>query len=424
MEVMEIFKKICDIPHCSKKTGKLQSYMEEFCKKTGCFVANDDAGNIHCIKGNPKLCLQAHYDMVCIGNAPKIDIYEEKGFLKAKESSLGADNGIGVALMLYLSQIKDDIELLFTNDEEIGMLGAKGLNLKIKSKKILNLDTEEEGKVYIGCAGGVDVDIQKRYQKISLKDDEDIYVLSIKDLPGGHSGIDIDKNIPNAIKELGCYLSEFYPKIVSFEGGEAINSIPKNAKAVVSVKKDFVFPSNTMVHIEKLQKNDELCFENSKEIIDMICGFSSGVREYDTKLCIPSISVNLSKIQTLNDTIILELFPRANSNTLLKRVKIEIRSYFENLKYNVEFNHEYGAWKPKTDEFSKEVLECCRKEFKNARFSAIHAGLECGILLDKLGDNVSIVSIGPNIFRPHSIYEECEIESVKRFSSIVEKIAR
>ncbi len=424
MKVIEIFKKICSFAHCSGKTDELKDYIKDFCENEGFFVEVDTVGNILCTKGNPILCLQAHYDMVCIGKAPKVEVYEKNGFLKAKDSSLGADNGMGVALMLYLSQIKNNIELLFTNDEEIGMIGANGLNLKIKSKKILNLDTEEEGKVYIGCAGGIDIDAEKEYKRVPLQKDDEVYALSIKDLQGGHSGVDIDKNIPNAIKELGYYLAEFYPKIISINGGETRNSIPKNVEALIVVGKDFKFMPNKMVNIKKIQTNEKLYFKNSKEIIDMICGFSNGVRRFDKKLGIPSISVNLSKIQTLNDKIILQLFPRANENEFLKKIKIEIKAYFENLAYKVYFSHEYNAWKPEVNKFSKEVLEFCKNEFKNASFSAIHAGLECGILLDKLGDDVFIASIGPNIFYPHSVQEKCDIESVKRFSSIVEKIAR
>ena len=171
MNTLDIFKKICTIPHCSHNTSKMRDFIEEFCLKEGCFVEIDTAGNILARKGYPKVCLQAHYDMVCIGKAPDIEVYEEDGFLKAKESSLGADNGIGVAIMLLTASKFDDIELLFTNDEEIGMLGARDIKLTLKSNKILNLDTEEEAKVYIGCAGGVDINISKEFEKSRLKDD-------------------------------------------------------------------------------------------------------------------------------------------------------------------------------------------------------------------------------------------------------------
>ncbi len=424
MEVIEIFKKICSIPHCSKKSDKLKNFIEEFCEKNGCEVKSDKAGNIHCKKGEPAICLQAHYDMVCVGRAPDIEIVQKDGFLQAYESSLGADNGMGVAMMLLVAKRFDDVELLFTADEEVGMIGASNLELQVVSNRILNLDTEEEGKVYIGCAGGVDVEVKKRYDKSKLTD-ESIYKLKIDGLPGGHSGVDIDKNIQNAIKEMGYYLVEFYPKIISIDGGEALNSIPKSIEVIIAMNKDKTPPKSDMVKVEKLEKyEDRSFFIRSNEIVDMICGFGNGVREYDKKMCLPSVSVNLAKIQTIDDTISLQIFPRANDDVSLEKIKKEIRSYFQNMGYSVEFSSQYGAWKPEINEFSKEIYALYNEVFNEVSYSAIHAGLECGILLQRLGKDKMIVSIGPNILYPHSVNEKCEIESVKRIYNIVEKLMR
>ncbi|NPA74031.1 MAG: aminoacyl-histidine dipeptidase [Epsilonproteobacteria bacterium] len=424
MEVIEIFKKICTIEHCSKKAAKLKEFIENFAKECGCEVQCDKAGNILCKKGKPKVCLQAHYDMVCVGKAPNIEVIEEDGYLKAKESSLGADNGIGVAMMLLAAKKFDDVELLFSADEEIGMIGAKGLELEVESKKILNLDTEEEGKVYIGCAGGVDIKTKKNYQRVDLED-EDVYRVSIEDLPGGHSGVDIDKNIPNAIKELGYYLFDIKPKIISINGGEALNAIPKSAKAVIAVKKGVVLPKSDTVKAEKIKlSRDRRYFANSNEIIDMVCAFANGVRGYDKELCLPSVSVNLGKIQTIDDTISIQIFPRANDDILLEKIIKEEISYFESFGYRVETSCRYGAWKPEINEFSKEIYAIYSQEFKEVSYSAIHAGLECGVLLEKLGKDRMIASIGPNISYPHSVNEKCEIDSIKRVYKIVEKLMR
>ncbi len=421
MNSLEIFKKICTIPHCSHNTSKLRDFIEEFCLKEGCFVEIDVAGNILARKGYPKICLQAHYDMVCMGRAPDIEVYEEDGYLKARDSSLGADNGIGVAIMLLMASKFDDIELLFTNNEEIGMLGARDIKFPIESNKIVNLDTEEEAKVYIGCAGGVDINVSKKFKKLSLEN-EDIYEVSISNLPGGHSGVDIDKEIPNAIKELGYYLRKFYPKIINIKGGEALNSIPKNAKAIIAVDKADTLPTQEGIIIKKVNSKEGEYIKESKMLIDMICGFANGVRGYDKKLLIPTKSVNLSKIQTINDNIVLELFPRANDDLSLERIKKEIFSYFSNLNFKVQFSSQYSAWKPEINEFAKEVYKVCEDEFGKVAFAGIHAGLECGVLLEKLGNSKLIVSIGPNIYAPHSVYEKCEINSVLRLEKIVEKI--
>ena len=423
MNTLEIFKKICTIPHCSHNTSKLRDFIEEFCLKEGCFVEIDTAGNILARKGYPKICLQAHYDMVCMGRAPDIEVYEEDGYLKAKDSSLGADNGVGVAIMLLMASKYDDIGLLFTNNEEVGMLGARDIKLSIKSNKILNLDTEEEAKVFIGCAGGVDIDARKELKRVKLKDEE-VYKISISNLPGGHSGVDIDKAIPNAIKELGFYLGKFYPRIIAINGGEARNSIPKNAEAFIAMDKDDIPLLQDGIAIEKVNLKSEGYFEDYKMITDMICGFANGVRGYDKKLSIPTKSVNLSKIQTINDTIILNIFPRANDDALLEKIKKEISSYFANLNFETEFSNRYSGWKPEINEFTKEVYQACKEVFDEVSYEAIHAGLECGVLLEKLGKNRLLASIGPNIYTPHSVHEKCEINSVLNIEKVVEKLIR
>jgi len=423
MNTLDIFKKICKIPHCSHNTYKLRDFIEEFCIKEGCLVEIDTAGNILARKGYPQVCLQSHYDMVCMGKAPDIEVYEEEGYLKAKDSSLGADNGIGIAIMLLMATKCDDIELLFTNDEEVGMIGARGIELQVKSNKILNLDTEEEAKVFIGCAGGVDMDAKKTFQRKKLNDAH-IYGVSVSNLPGGHSGVDIDKQIPNAIKKLGFYLGKFYPDIISISGGEAINSIPKNAQSFIALDREITPPFEEGVKVEKVVLEDGEYFKDSKMIIDMICGFANGVRDYDKKLCIPTKSVNLSKIQTINDTIVLNIFPRANDDILLNEIKKELSSFFANLDFDIEFSNQYNGWKPEINDFTKEVYEACKEEFGEVSYAAIHAGLECGVLLEKLGKDKLIASIGPNIYSPHSVNEKCEIDSIFKIEKIVKKVLK
>ncbi len=424
MDAIEIFKEICKIPHCSHNTFALRDFIESFCLDSGCFVEIDTAGNILARKGKPTVCLQSHYDMVCIGDAPPVEVLEEGGYLKAKNSSLGADNGIGVAIMLGFAKKAADIELLFTNDEEVGLIGANNLSLKIRSKKILNLDTEEFGKVYIGCAGGVDLKATGSFNRIDLRD-EDIYTLTLEGLPGGHSGVDIDKNIPNAIKKMALFLKKFYPKIISIQGGEALNSIPKSIEVTVAVKKGASLPKDSLIKVEKAEQFSKIgYFEESRRLIDTLVAFCNGVRGYESRFSIPSKSVNLSKIQTINDTIVLDIFPRANSNEELEELKDELESFFGLCGFKVEFSHQYPGWKPVVNEFSKEVLEVCREFDEGASFVAIHAGLECGVLLERLGDEKLIASIGPNIYNPHSASEKCEIDSVIKIEKIVQKLVR
>ena len=236
---LDIFYKICEIPHPSSHTKDLQKFIVDFLKQCDCKVESDSAGNIHALKGAPKLVFQAHYDMVLVGQ--KVAPFVENGFLKSRDSSLGADNGIAVALLLDFAKKCKNFEILLTNDEEIGMLGAKNLKLKTQSKTMINLDSECLNEICVGCAGGFDADISLADFSENLGAEclqsAEIYELSAQHFKGGHSGIDIDKNIKNAIVELLWTLQSLRQKcefrILEINGGENRNSIPINAKAII-----------------------------------------------------------------------------------------------------------------------------------------------------------------------------------------------
>ncbi|WP_457560471.1 M20/M25/M40 family metallo-hydrolase [Caminibacter sp.] len=375
-KVLNIFKKITKIPHCSGNTEELKNFIIDWCKNFGYEVQVDEAGNILATCENPKLSLQSHYDMVCVGNAPEIEIIQKDGWLIAESSSLGADNGIGVAIMLYFASLKKPIEFLFTNDEEIGLIGAFNLELKIKSKYLLNLDSEDEN-IYIGSAGGVDVKI--RYPESTKTVYGTKGELKVENLPGGHSGVDIDKNIPNAIVEL----LKRVKNTAYLKGGERSNSIPVNAKSVE------IFEGS-----EEFEVYDDKYLHFLKEL-------PHGVLEFDFKYTVPSKSVNFALI----DGFEAVLSCRANSNEKLEEIKNYILSKTKGAK--VEFEGEYPAWAPEENTLVKKLQKITGKELK-----VIHAGLECGILKNKL--NVEVASFGPIIENPHSIRERVNIESVKR----------
>ena len=386
-EILQIFKQITKIPHCSGNTHKLKNFIIEWIKSSGFKYKTDKAGNILAFKNHPVLALQSHYDMVCVGDAPKIEIIKENGWIRAKNSSLGADNGIGVAIMLYLMKKYDNLEFLFTNDEEIGLVGAFNLDLEIKSKYLLNLDSEDEN-IYIGCAGGVDVKViyPIEYEKCSGYCGE----VSVNNLPGGHSGVDIDKNIPNAIVELIKRIKN----ICEISGGDRKNSIPTNAKANVC------FLSKTGKEI-KIIKNDYLEFLKK---------LPHGVMEYDFEFQVVSKSVNLALID--NEKIILSL--RANSNEKLNELKEYIKQKCTGAV--IKFEGEYPAWKPEISKLA-EIL----KKLMNTEYKVIHAGLECAVLKNKYKD-VNMASIGPIIENPHSIRERVKIESVEKIVNVVENL--
>jgi len=386
-KVFEIFKQITKIPRCSGKTEKMKEFLIECIKKSGYECKTDRAGNILAYKKTPVLCLQSHYDMVCVGNAPEIEIIEEEGWLKAKNSSLGADNGIGVAIMLYLMEKYDNLEFLFTNDEEIGLIGAFNLDLNIKSRYLLNLDSEDEN-IYIGCAGGVDVNVTYPIEYETFRGF--CAEMKIENLPGGHSGVDIDKDIPNAIVELIHRVKN----ICFLKGGERRNSIPANAYAKVN------FASKKGRDVKII----------SKDYLEFLKKLPHGVLEYDFEFSVVSKSVNFALVD--NENIVLSL--RANSNEKLEEVKEYIKEKCAGAK--VEFEGEYPAWKPEITKLAKLL-----KEIMNTEYKVIHAGLECAVLKNKF-PNVSMASIGPVIENPHSLNERVNLQSVEKTLNTILKL--
>ncbi|WP_035003182.1 M20/M25/M40 family metallo-hydrolase [Lebetimonas sp. JH292] len=387
MEVLKIFEKITKIPHCSGNTEKIRDFIVDFAKNEGFNVKVDKAGNILAFSEKPLICLQSHIDMVCVGKAPNIEIESDGEWMWAKNSSLGADNGIGVAIMLYLMKKYKNIEYLFTNDEEIGLIGAFNLELKINSPYLLNLDSEDEN-IYIGCAGGVDAVINYPLEKVKKKG----FIANIKidNLPGGHSGVDIHKNIPNAIKELISCVNE----VAEFRGGERRNSIAKSA----SVKEFFENSYGMEVEV----------FDG--EYVKFLRNLPHGVLEYDFEFNVVNKSINLAIVE--NEKIIMSL--RANSNEALDEVKEYLKSKAAGA--DVKFEGEYPAWKPEISKLA-EML----KELTNFDFKVIHAGLECAVLKNKFPD-VSMASIGPVIENPHSVRERVNIKSIQKTVDIVEKL--
>ena len=286
MRFLGYFEQICSIPHCSYQAQKLGEFLLEFSKSRGFDTKIDENFNIHAIKGKPKICLQAHYDMVCVGEAPKIELENDGEFLSAKNSTLGADNGIGLAIIMDIMDEAQDLEVLFTSDEEVGLIGANAFAGEICAPALLNLDSEDDSEVIIGCAGGLLAEFRREFEPCELGLGElfnpefepsklglgelfssgvsehlgtgllsnesshstsaenstqnssnlnaNYYELSCEGLEGGHSGMQIAKNIPNAIKELAHFAKNHGANILAMSGGDRDNAIPTWAKALVS----------------------------------------------------------------------------------------------------------------------------------------------------------------------------------------------
>ncbi|BAF69671.1 M20/M25/M40 family metallo-hydrolase [Nitratiruptor sp. SB155-2] len=411
MRVLELFKKITTIPHCSGNTEALRSYITDFAKKQGFSVQMDRAGNILCFKTKREVALQAHYDMVCVGNAPKIEILEKDGYLMAKNASLGADNGIGVAIMLSLMQEGVEAEYLFTNDEEIGLVGARDLELSLQAKKMINLDSEEFGKVYVGCAGGADIVAMKSLEPIVVKNGN-FYHVKAKNFPGGHSGVDIDKDIPNAIKEFAFFAKDAL--VFNLTAGERRNSIPVHLEAVIATNKELQSTQYFDIHLAEPQ-------HYAYSIMGDLCGYAHGVRGWEKAFGIPKVSTNLALVNMEKDICKIECSVRANSDEELHRIIEENRCYYENLGYKVEVSGQYPAWKPDVTPLAQEVAQKYAKFVHDIEFKAIHAGLECAIFAQKF-PSMQIVSIGPDIEYPHSVHERVRLDTIEPLYRLIKEL--
>ena len=414
--ILEHFRTVTTIPHCSEEADGLFDYLILFAQERGYEVQTDEAKNILIRKGAPKLCLQAHYDMVCMGKAPEIEMFEEDGWLMAKESSLGADNGIAIAMMMLLMDEGEELEFLITADEEIGLIGANALSFDLHAIMMLNLDSEDEAEVYIGCAGGVDIVATKPYARI--EDNRPAYRVAVSGLSGGHSGVDIDKGIPNALKLLAGYLKDQKTGVVSIEGGERRNSIPVYASAVV--KSDTLLQGNETVSVEAIESSEPILYAGG-EIVDLMKGFSHGVQEMNEAFKIPERSINLAIVSTKDGLCQIESSARAMSAEGLTQISGETLYFFESYGFDVEIADKYPSWKPEVNSLTQEVSACMEEVFGESKMMAIHAGLECGVISQKY-HALKLASIGPTIRYPHSTREKVNIESVEKTFDVLKRV--
>ena len=421
---MEHFMEITSIPRCSYHAEKMQEYIKTFALGLEYEVFEDEYGNVLCRKGEPKICLQAHYDMVCIGDTSSIELVREHNILKAKNSTLGADNGMGMALMFKAMEENDALECLFTADEEVGLIGASHFKMPLVSTRLLNLDSEEEGEVCIGCAGGVDLVSLLNLTYEPLSEHELIYEISAIDFPGGHSGVDIDKNIPSAIKVLARELAQQNVKLISITGGERRNSIPKSATAFVASSEPFELHDERLdvklSHTLKTRKS----IHHSELIIKALDAFAQGVREWDRTLNIPSTSINLGVVSIEDDILRLDCSVRAMDDESLAILAAQSVSFFEMAGFAVRQESFHKAWKPEVGPFTARVKIAMEKVYETVPYRAIHAGLECGVLIASQTKAIEAVSIGPTIHYPHSLREECDLDSVEKISRILKEIIK
>lgn len=469
-KVWEIFEKICSIPRPSKHEEKIREYLIDFSKRHNLHVIEDNVGNIIIKKSaypgfekKTGVILQSHMDMVP-QKADDIDHdflkdhitpYIDGNVVRAKGTTLGADNGIGIATSLAILISKDikhgPLEALFTVDEESGMTGAQNLNPnQLDGKILINLDSETHGEIFIGCAGGARITAKANYNPIKLDSNNySFYKIKVYNLKGGHSGVDIILQRGNAIKILIRLLHKLNNimdiKIGNISGGTLQNAIPRIAFCNIAIPSHL--ESRLKDEISSFEKiiQDELSivdpdvsitlekrevFENilppkiKKNIINLIMACPHGVyRMSDEIKGLVETSNNLATIMVDNGIIKIETSQRSSIDSQKENMINTVKSLFKLANMDPYIDSTYPGWKPNTKSKILNIAKKCYVSLFNEepKIMIIHAGLECGLFKSKKNE-WDIISIGPTIRYPHSPSEEVDIKSVEKFFKLLVKI--
>jgi len=465
------FYEISQVPRPSKKEGKILAHLKDLAKELNLEFKQDKVGNIVMkvpatpgYENSPTVVLQGHVDMVCEKNKSKVHDFEndpitllnEDGWITADGTTLGSDNGIGVAAGLAVVTDKDAVhgplELLMTIDEETGLTGATNLKKGMFAGKILlNLDSEEDGAFYVGCSGGVDTVAEFKLEMTKAPSGTDTYELVVSGLKGGHSGLDIEAGRGNAIKILGRALNELQNLNVSvakLEGGSLRNAIPREAEAFLLIKKSDVAKAKKIV--KQLEANVQNEFKTAdgglkvellkskesfkqsfkktfaKKIIDTIMALPHGVIQMSQDIAgLVETSTNLATITTKGKILVIGTSQRSSINSANNFIAESVGSIFSLAGAKYQSPDGYPGWKPNLD---SKILNISKDVFKNLfnkepEIKAIHAGLECGILEGK-SPGLDMVSFGPTIQGAHSPDERINIETVEKFYDLLKGILK
>ena len=469
--VWENFYKLTQVPRPSKKEEKIQSFMFEFGKNLGLVTEKDSVGNILIRKpatpgmeNRKGIILQGHLDMVPQKNSgtahdfekDPIDAWIDGEWVRARGTTLGADNGIGVASAMSVLAAKDlvhgPIEAIFTCDEETGMTGAVGLKPNwLKGDILLNMDSEEEGELYVGCAGGINANIEFEYDEVIVPDGVKPFRLTITGLKGGHSGLDINLGRGNANKLLIRFLKyatrELDVRLADFNGGGMRNAIPREAVAIVLVPDEnseqlkkavkryesiFQFELGAVeptlsFSVEETEKPNSMIEERVQDdLIDSVYACPNGViRMSDGMAGMVETSTNLSTIKSQKGVIFVKCLLRSSVDTAKEDLVEQVDSVFALGGAMVSFDGGYPGWKPNMESpILKQMKEIYQNKFgKIPAVLGIHAGLECGIL-GAVYPNWDMISFGPTMRSPHSPDERVNIPSVQKFWDFLVEILK
>jgi dipeptidase D len=456
------FFKILEIPHASGKEEQLRNYLIDVAKQHDLEYSVDNAGNLLICKSATKgyedrktVVLQSHLDMVCEKNNDVVFDFDKDaiqyeivdGWIKAKGTTLGADNGIGVAAQMAILTANNiehgNIECLFTVEEETGLAGAKGLEREwMKADILLNLDAGDDGQFFMGCAGGTDTAITLPYTFEKLPNTYKCYEIVVKGLAGGHSGDDINRGRENALKLCNRVLFEGFKdydlKLNHFVGGNLRNAIAREATAKIAV------PTEKSQHFEKfveefykiVKKELPLTEPNVEVKLQPIEPFAEALPNQETEKLVKVLtaaphgvirmasdipnfvetSTNLASIKMENNEILIATSQRSSIESRKQEIAHQVASTFQLIGAKTKHGEGYPGWTPNVNSpILKVALDSFKRLFnEEGQALAIHAGLECGLISEKY-PNMDMVSYGPTMRDIHSPDERMEIVAVERF---------
>ncbi len=469
--VWELFEDICQVPRPSKKEGRILEFLIEFAKKHQLEYRQDKIGNLLIRKpatpgyeDRAWVILQSHVDMVCEKNEgvdhdfdidhirPRI----EGGWVKGSGTTLGADDGIGMAAQLAILESDKlqhgPIECLFTVDEETGLTGAFNLDIDfMKGRYLLNLDSEDDGELFIGCAGGLDTKMIFPYERVNTEADHTGFTLSVTGLRGGHSGDDIHKGRGNAVKILNRLLwnaeKMFELRIAEIKAGNLHNAIAREGFATVTVPQRHQAAFGQLIaelggQIKNALKTKEpglridvreavmpeclMDYKTQKNLLNALYACPHGVMAMSPD--IPGLvetSTNLASVRMNPKEIIVVTSQRSSVDSELRDVADMVSAVFTLAGAEIKQGDGYPGWEPDMD---SAILEVTRKAYKDLfgedpKVLAIHAGLECGIIGKKY-PGMDMISYGPTIKGAHSPDEAIEIDTVQKFWDLTLEVLR
>lgn len=462
------FDALTQVPRPSGHLEKVQQFLLDFAKNTGVEAFKDEAGNIVMRKpatpgmeNRKTVILQAHMDMVPQKEKTSthnfetdpIQTYIDGEWVRAKGTTLGADDGLGVAAIMAVMEAKDlkhgPIEALITADEETGMYGANGLpGGELEGEILLNLDTEQEGELITGSAGGVDITATLDYQEAESDKTDAAVKITIKGLKGGHSGLEICEGRGNANKMMVRIVREAIAEdeacLASWHGGNMRNAIPREAEVVLTLPKENVEDLKAIVAEYKETFNNEykgieseievvaedvalpemiVPQEIQDNLVDAIYAAHNGVWRYiPTMPEIVETSSNLAIVDIDGGKAAIKILARSSSETMKEDLSTSLESCFNMAGMKVEFSGAYGGWDPNTD---SELIKVMRNIYKNLfneepTVQVVHAGLECSIILSKY-PGLDICSFGPTLLSPHTPTERAHWPSTTKFWDLLVK---